>query len=712
MTKKSVPLSRSMDIPFNKLVLSQKNVRRVQAGVSIEDLAADIAVRGLVQSLNVRPGTDADGADTGCYEIPAGGRRFRALEWLVKTKRLANTAPIPCVLKGETADTSQEDDSLAENTHRVGLHPLDQYRAFLALRRQNMTEEEIAARYFVSVAVVKQRLRLASISPALLELYASEQITLDQLMAFSVTGDHTRQERVWETVSAMHSWQRGANDIRRMLIEATVAATDRRAIFVGLEAYEAAGGAVLRDLFHGDNGGWLQDAPLLDRLVSEKLQAVAEGLRGEGWKWIEVLPNVPFDHLAGLRTLKPMTTLSDEDQATLQAMKSEYTDIEEAFAGWEELPEEADLRLGELETAMEALEGLALLIFDPAEIARAGVVVSIGRDGEAFIQRGFVRPEDEARVADQEPDPAENRGREGDESPSITQPAERPTAIITLGGADTQPALESEAEEGDTPRPLPEKLILELTAYRTVALRQAIAENPRVAMTLLLHKLVSDAFQHRYGGTCLQVSVIPPQLYNIAPKGLDETPPALEMKARRDQWAEVIPHDDQALWDWLDAESDEVRADLLAFCISFGVNAIAERANPFGAGPTQSGIDTRLRQAGRLADLTHFDPVAVGWRPTAETYLNRVPRPRILEAVREGCGERAAQLIDHLKKGDMVTEAERLLADAGWLPEPLRGPQLNALSQAGEAVALPAFLTDAQADDEEPVVTVPPMAAE
>jgi ParB family chromosome partitioning protein len=54
-----IKLSPSRDIPFNKLVLSQSNVRRVKAGVSIEQLAESIAERTLLQSLNVRAVVDA-----------------------------------------------------------------------------------------------------------------------------------------------------------------------------------------------------------------------------------------------------------------------------------------------------------------------------------------------------------------------------------------------------------------------------------------------------------------------------------------------------------------------------------------------------------------------------------------------------------------------------------------------------------------------------
>ena len=122
-----IKLSPSRDIPFNKLVLSQSNVRRVKAGVSIEQLAESIAQRTLLQSLSVRAVVDADGQETGMFEVPAGGRRYRALELLVKQKRMAKTQPVPCVISdGGIA----EDDSLAENDERVGLYPLDQFRAF------------------------------------------------------------------------------------------------------------------------------------------------------------------------------------------------------------------------------------------------------------------------------------------------------------------------------------------------------------------------------------------------------------------------------------------------------------------------------------------------------------------------------------------------------------------------------------------------------
>ena len=295
-SKQKITLSQSRDIPFNRLVLSQSNVRRIKAGVSIEELAEDIARRTLLQSITVRAVLDDDGAETGMFEVPAGGRRYRALELLVKQKRLARTAPVPCVVRTEGLAA---EDSLAENVQRAPLHPLDQFRAFLALREKGMSEEEIAATFFVGVQVVKQRLKLASVSSTLLDIYAEDGMTLDQLMAFTVNPDHERQEQVWEAVQ--HSYGKEAYQIRRLMTEGAVRASDKRAQFVGIEAYEAAGGTIMRDLFQQDDGGWLQDPALLDRLVAEKLEREAEAIRAEGWKWAEVAIDFPYGHTYGLR---------------------------------------------------------------------------------------------------------------------------------------------------------------------------------------------------------------------------------------------------------------------------------------------------------------------------------------------------------------------------------------------------------------------------
>ena len=206
------------------------------------------------------------------------------------------------------------------------MHPLDQFRAFQALRDKDLGDAEIAARFFVTPTVVKQRLRLAAVSDKLLDIYAEDGMTLEQLMAFTVTNDHARQEQVWDAVS--RSYNKEPYLIRRQLTEGAVRASDRRAQFVGMDVYEVAGGVVMRDLFQHDDGGWLQDPALLDRLVTEKLQAEAEALRAEGWSWIAVATDFAYGHAAGLRRLTGETVdLSEEENASFAVLKAEQANI-------------------------------------------------------------------------------------------------------------------------------------------------------------------------------------------------------------------------------------------------------------------------------------------------------------------------------------------------------------------------------------------------
>jgi ParB family chromosome partitioning protein len=651
MTKtQKITLSASRDIPFHKLVLSQSNVRRIKAGVSIEELAEDIARRTLLSSLTVRPVLDESGAETGLFEIPAGGRRYRALDLLVKQNRLARTAPVPCIVR---TDGLAEEDSLAENVQRAPLHPLDQFRAFQAMREKGRSEEEIAAAFFVSPNVVKQRLKLAAVAPSLLDAYAEEEMTLHQLMAFTVSPNHQRQEQVWEALKRHYSKQ--PYEIRRMLTEGAVRASDRRAQFIGLDAYQAAGGVVLRDLFQSDDGGWLQDAGLLTGMVAEKLEREAEAIRAEGWKWVEVGTDFPYGHTYGMRRIvgepEPM---SAEEDARYTALKAEYDALEEAHAEADELPDEVDQRLGEIETAMEALQTRPVR-FEPAELAIAGAFVSIDGSGRLRVERGYVRPEDEPVAEPDEAPDADAIGSDGGEINGET------------GNAVSQ-APDAEDEEEDGLKPLSDRLVCELTAHRTLALRNALANDPQTAFLAALHAMALRLFYPYGQESCVEIEPRSARLSAQAP-GLGETAYAEAIDRRIESWAAAMPKRAEDLWDALTAFDSDSRDALFAHCVAMTVNAVHE---PYNSRPRA------LAHAGVLAATVGLDMARAGWTPTADSYLGRVTKARILEAVREAKGETAADRIAGLKKPDMVAAAEELLAGTGWLPEVLRTPALAA----------------------------------
>jgi ParB family chromosome partitioning protein len=425
---------------------------------------------------------------------------------------------------------------------------------------------------------------------------------------------------------------------------------------------------MLRDLFQEDDGGWVEDVPLVERLVTDKLKAEAESIAGEGWKWIEVAVDFPYGHTHGLRPLAGTPVdLTDEEHAARDALRNEMERLEAEYVEADELPDEVDERLGEIETALEAYEERPMR-YEPAEIARAGAFVSIAHDGRLAVDRGYVRPEDEAPETEDDP----GAGTESDAE------ADRTTVITTRGETPDE-------EEDDPVKPLPDRLVTELTAHCTLALRDAVAGNPHVALTALLHRLVRDTFQHVSTPGCLEASI----RHIFFPVQVDDLKDSVSAKAiaeRQEGWKADLPLDDDKLWERINTLDEASRLALLAHCISFGVNALHEKGDRYGAAVSRHGVRQRIHEADRLARAVALDMVEDGWRPTVDSYLGRVTKPRILEAVREAKGERAAQGIDHLKKAEMAERAAQLLDGTSWLPEPLRTPDLaDAIETNGEA---------------------------
>ena len=333
--------------------------------------------------------------------------------------------------------------------------------------------------------VVRQRLRLGAVSPKLMQVYRDGDLGLDQLMAFAITEDHARQEAAFERLS--HN--RDASTIRRLLTETNVAATDRRAIFVGAEAYTEAGGTILRDLFTEDRGGYFEDVALLDLLVMAKLGREANALlEAEGWKWAQVFLDFPHSH--GLRRIYPQAVdLSAEDQAALDAARGEFDRLTEQHEDAEELPDEVDARFGELEAEIERLEAKRRA-YDPADIACCGAFVILNHDGTVRVERGFVRAEDE------KPEPEAHAGSGEGEGGYIDE--DGGTGANSEAGDGS---LDGEDEDGEDHKPLSDILIRDLTAHRTLGLRLALSEQPEVA-------IVAVAMLQASGLPMVEVSMI------------------------------------------------------------------------------------------------------------------------------------------------------------------------------------------------------------
>lgn len=633
-----ITLHPTAEIPLTRLRLSDSNIRRVYSDESIADLADSIARRGLLQSLNVRPILDADGQETGDYEIPAGGRRFRALSLLVRQKRLPPDAPIACIVRtGGLA----EDDSLAENSDREALHPLDEFRAFAALKAKGRSDEDIAASYRVIPAVVRQRLRLAAASPTLQEAYVTDEIDLEQLMAFCVSEDHARQDSVFRELRTAHSLNEWT--IKRRMTEDAVPTTDRRVMFVGLAAYEAAGGHVERDLFDNAETGYLRDIDLLTHLVDEKLTALRDELLSNGWKWVTAAVTIPFaDQQAYVRLIPTPVELTDKEQRKLTKLQARLQE----FEALDELDDQQQQEVDALTNAVDALENRPGH-FEPQEMASAGVMISLGHDGRPVYAFGLIRPTDVVR----------------DEASS--------TADEVCGGSEPSPA---EASDDDN-APLSAALLKDLTAFRTVALRNALAQSPETAQFAVLHSLTLQHFYHRSAFSCLQISAR--EEFASTADGLAEWKATQDLHARDDTWRSKLPKDPAYLWTALQAMPAALRTLLFAHVAAFTINAV-RIAN-------LSSRETATH-ANQLATSLGLNMSSAGWTTTADNYFGRVTKPRILEAVTEAKGAETAALLNDLKKSEMAAEAERLVQGTGWLPELMRTPVPDV------ATPLPAFL--------------------
>lgn len=509
---------------------------------------------------------------------------------------------------------------------------------------------------------MKQRLRLANASPQLLKAYEDDEIDLDQLMAFCLIEDHKRQEEVFAAIQS--HWNKDARAIRRLLTEKTVRADDARAVFIGADVYEAADGIILRDLFDEDDGGYWQNVPLLEKLVREKLDAAAAAVKAEGWGWVEAAVDFPWNHQRNYRALKPIApALSEDGQEQFEALSNEYEELDGVDE--EERDEALARHLAEIRAQLMAFENKSP-VFDPAAMRKAGVFVSLTEDGFLHIDRGYVRREDEAATV---------RTQHSDRAP----PADEEHGHRPNEGDSTPPV-----PQDDDGAALPDRLMVELTAYRSLALREAVAHDHTQAYLAVLHVLTLQLFYHYPHRSCLQISakdlLVPPF------PGLAEFSAAKAIEVRHQSWQRTLPESEDELWAFLSVLDQDRREALFAHCAGLTINAVHE---------PHARVSPRLRHGDQLAATLALDMVKAGWTASAENYFNRVTKTQIIAAVCEARGEKTAELIADLKKKDMTMEAERLIAETGWLPECLRTPEPL---DAGAEASLSAFLEAEEAE--------------
>jgi ParB family chromosome partitioning protein len=598
-------MTDTITIPLNKLLAWEGNVRQTEPDKNIAALAASIASHGLLQSLVVRKDK------RGKYAVIAGQRRLLALQSLAKDGRIEEAKPIPCAVID--ADADAEEISLAENVQREAMHPADEFDAFKALVDKGTPIADIAARFGVTETVVQKRLKLAKVSPVLIKAYRAGEMTLQHVMAFAVTDDHKLQERVW---SEMPEWQKEDGDaIYDALTEDDITAKDRRVKFVGIEAYERAGGTVRRDLFNdGEDGVFIEDIALLESLVAQKLESIAAAHLKDGWKWAEVRSSFEYSEWSEYGRVYPAPApLSPEQQTALDDLQAEY----ETLCEIEEHSEEEQKHMEKLCACIDEIDQRPNVL-SPESLAKAGVIVTVGFKGEADVYEGYVRPQDEEKAASSMD--AETR-------------KSKPKA-----------------------RGLPASLIESLTAHRSAALNAELMRRPDVALAALIASIVPKIFGLGYANdSTLQINFSKQSLHRV-----EGSPAEAVIEDELEKWSSIL-QDPEELFTWCLRWGQKELLQLLAYCVAQSVDVV-ETKKPHSA--------RRIAFADNLALALNLD-MNKWFKPTAENYFSKVSKAQILEALQEANVSIAPGWAD-MKKADLAALAERQIANTGWLPKPLR----------------------------------------
>ncbi|MGQ4206703.1 ParB/RepB/Spo0J family partition protein [Bordetella bronchiseptica] len=642
----AAPAQNLIVVPLSQLRASKRNVRKIKQ--SIDALAESIARVGLLQNLTVILARDGEH-----YEVVAGGRRLDALKLLAKTRRIPKDWEVPCLL---VADASARTVSLTENVQREAMHPADQFEAFAALVAEGRPIEDIAADFSVTPLVVLRRLKLANVSRRLLADYRADAVTLEQLMALAITDDHAAQEAAFYEAP---EWQRQPHALRDRLTEREIDAGHALVRFVGLDAYEAAGGGIRRDLFaQDDRGVYVTDAALLETLVRQKLDEHAATVKAEGWAWVDATPAATYADLQAFqraprerrnptkRESDRMDKLETKMQAIGEAIDAALEDDDEEKA--DALQEEGD-SLGE---QLQVLED-RLLDYAPNVKAAAGAIVALDRQGQLVVHRGLMREAEAKALRTLE------RLRQGSSS-------------------DGEAGNDEEGEGGAQPKvaSMSDRLAQRLSAHRTAALQIELARNPHAALAAVVHGMVQTVLQKGYyyrDSLPLEIRLtVQDRLESMAPDW-SESSAAVALVEQQKAIGEALPIDSPDLFAVLLAKPQDELVRLLAVCAAASVDVTTPRA-------------TEQQPGEKLAQAVGLD-MAAWWQPTSEGYFKHISKAMILDAVGEFAPDHVSRLAK-LKKADIASEAERLVAGTGWMPAIFRveGPQGTA-AEEDEATA-------------------------
>ncbi len=578
-------------VKLSQLRLSPLNVRRVKPK-AIDQLAADMLAHGQLQNLVVY-------AEGNRFEVAAGGRRYRAFKQLEKAKAIPASHPVSVDVRDKAEAVEL---SLAENVSREAMHSADAVIAYGDLCRDGLSPEDISARFGVAVSYVKKVLRLSALHPDALACLARDEIGMEAAQALTLTDDHDRQRE------ALKRLGNSAHQIRRMLTSEKMGTDSNLFLFVGPDAYVAAGGTITADLFATDGDGYADDPVLVDTLATVKMAEVETNYRADGWHDVRASLERPDDYYNLVTVHAEAKREPTEAEVTERARIQEAADVRLAELGkgnqW------GDKVFNGLEREARILEN-RLCVFTDAQKADRAIILFVGNGGE--IETKAIR-----------------------------------TKRIAKGSSGDAPAIKPDYSGA---------MIETLSKIKTLAVQEAVATNPALALDILLDCLVGQGIHNE------------PSYYSplsLRLEGFNATVPddmvAMAKIASVDEigggdFAAVPEVNRFAAIQAMDADA---KGHLLALLVATQIN---------GGEPSGSRRDTRHHRFDRIAFASGVD-IAAKWQAPVAFY-DRLTKPVILKIMAEELGQSAADNCAKMKKGELAVAAAERMPGRGWLPPAL-----------------------------------------
>ena len=623
--------------PYSRLARTDLNTRIIpHTDTEVEEMADSIQAMGILQNL-----IGAELPD-GTIGIVGGEGRRRGTGILVMRGVLdADTPFLPVkVLPVEMAVAA----SMIENGRRKNMHPAEQIIGFRTLVQEGKTASQIGALMGYHPRHVLRCLKLANLAPSLLDALARDNISLEQCEVLTLADTHERQEQVWQ--EAVAKWSDPAvQTLRKMVTDNKMAVSHPMFEYVGEEAYTAAGGTLIADLF-SDKDSTFADATLVKSLLAGKLTVLAARLKQEqGWGWAEFR----MTELSGsgedkalYRFEMPAPVLADDEQQRIN-------ELEEAIEGCASYDDEYALQQDIDDIVCEATYREATPEF------RAAHGVWVLWDGGSFqVQPGIRKLTDEDRAE-------EEQARQ-----------EREKNVVTY----TTPDIPADA--------YPATLVKAMSAERTLAVQAELAGRPDVSVALLTWTLCIRLFDGGYGkrNEPLKASVSSNQyhLATLAPSG-EEGKALTALKEQKKALQATLPENWHLDFTWLLSWSTDQVNTLLGFCAAHGINGIQERLYNHTEKSELDGLEAAL----------DFD-LRKWWQPEAESYFGKLNIAQIGKAYEEaGLSEKAGEIVK-LKRRDAAKAAEQDLNVQNWLPDWMVRPAL--VAQAGQSTDIVPDTTD------------------